>query len=100
MSKLIPTSGGNNKVNGLPIQTFVCVVFDSTTLEILKTTDTHNAASEMVNNLYVDKKIIALQDVVMFFSEELNAINIVGMFLYQFQSFVNEYPNHPLCKGM
>ena len=100
MSKLIPTSGGKNEVNGLPIQTVTCVVFDSNTLEILKTINTHNAASEMANSLYVDEKVNALHDVVKFFSDGLNALNIVGMHLNQFESFVNEYPNHPLCKGL
>jgi hypothetical protein len=97
MRKLIPISGGNNSVNGLPIQTVTCVVYDSISLEILNTTSTCNGASEMANSQYVNNKILAAHEVVKFFSDTLNAINIVGLYLYQFESFVEMHPHHPLC---
>lgn len=82
------------------MQLVTCVVFDNQTLEILRTAGTHNDADAIANSLYVDNKIDALTDVVKFFSEELNAINIVGMHLNQFQSFVEMHPDHPLCQSM
>jgi len=95
VTTLIPTSGGNNPVNGLPIQRTYCVVFERSTLEILATAGTHNDAQEIANSIYVDKKIDAIADEVRFHDDSINPINIIGMKLSQFEQFVTEHPNHP-----
>ena len=97
MKKLIQSDGGINPVNGLKIQRCVCVVYDNQTLKILKTTHTHNSASEMATHVYNEKNIDALSGEVRFEHEDLNAVNIIGMKLNEFQFFVDLNPNHPLC---
>lgn len=99
MNNLIPTSGGNNPVNGLPIQHKVAIVFNAQTLEILEVHSGHNRAEEAANTIYVRDKIDARADGLNFHMDEpANANGIVGMKLNQFQHFVENNENHPLCK--
>ena len=100
MKKLVPSDGGNNSVNGLKIQLIVCVIYNNETLEILKVAETYNKADEMATHIYNERKIDALSDGLRFYSEELNAINIIGMKLNEFQFFVDNNPNHPLCRDL
>lgn len=97
MQNLIPTNGGSNPVNGLKIQNTVCIVFNYETLEILATAGTHNQACELSTHIYNEKKIDARSDAIRFHSEDINAIDLIGMKCNQFQHFVENNPNHPLC---
>jgi hypothetical protein len=95
---LIPTSGGNCPRTGLPDQHVYCVVFDRNTLEILDAAGTHNAAQEIANSIYVNKKIDAIADELRFYNND-EPLSIIGMTLDQFEHFVENNPNHPLIAG-
>lgn len=94
MNNLIPTNGGQNSINGLDIKHSIVVVFDFNTLEILDTCGNYTTADEMSCSLY-HKGIDARVDGLDFFHEDLNAKNIIGKKLNEFQHFV-ENNKHPL----
>lgn len=91
---LIPTHGGNNPVNGLPIQHSCCVVYDGDTLEILDTTQTSNAASEKACSLFTHNKTNALTTDLRYHHTGLTTL--IGMKLNEFEHFVDNKPTHPL----
>lgn len=94
MTTLIPKNGGKNKINGLDIKKTTVVIFDFKTLEILDTCDQHTKADEISCDLF-RKGIDARSDALDFHREDLNAKNIIGLHLNQFQDFV-ENNKHPL----
>jgi hypothetical protein len=97
MQNLIQSHGGPNPINGLLVRSYTCVVYDNDTLEILNTTHTHNSASELATDAYSTLEVDALHVGLSFHDESLNARSIIGMKLNQFEDFVDNYPNHPLC---
>ncbi len=97
---LIPTDGGVSEVNGLKIQNTYCIAFDACTLEILAVAPTHDKASEIATGIYNAEKRDARSDEVRFDDDSINAKNIVGRNLSEFQYFVENNPNHPLIKNL
>jgi hypothetical protein len=96
-TKLIPTDGGHEIGCGKKRQNVVCVVFDRCSLEILATASTHNEASQISTEMYNDTGQDVVSDEIRYDYESLEASKLVGMKLNQFQWFVDENPNHPLC---
>lgn len=91
--------GSPRDENGKPTeQQIVCVVYNNTTLEILTTASTHNEAAELSNSYYCDNKIDATSDEVRFMPDTIQPGEIIGMKMNQFESFILNHPNHPLCK--
>ena len=94
MNTLIPSNGGYNEINGLPIQYSPIVIFNYYTLQILKITDTYSSADEISCDYWhkgVDARVVMLK----FWDDNLNSKKIIGMNLSQFEDFVNNN-NHPL----
>lgn len=94
MTELIPTNGGKNIVNNLDIKSQVVVVFNMDTLEILDTCENYTVADEKSCDLY-HQGIDARFDCLSFFDDTLDAKNIIGFKLSQFQDFVDNN-KHPL----
>ena len=94
MTTLTPTTGGKSSINGLDIKQSIVVVFDFNTLEILDTCENYTTADEKACDLYRNK-IDARTDLLCFFDDSLNAKNIIGLILSQFQHFT-ENNKHPL----
>ncbi|MBE1299738.1 MAG: hypothetical protein GJ680_07510 [Alteromonadaceae bacterium] len=91
---LIPVNGGYSDVNGLPIQTHLCIVFDRVSCTILSIHGTHNAAEEESQHFY-RKGIDAVSGELRFFSETLRPADVVGM---QLQQFAHCHENYKLPK--
>jgi hypothetical protein len=97
MTILIPTNGGKNTVNGLDIKNTLVVIFDMATLKILNTCQNYTKADEISCDYY-RKNIDARTTDLDFFSDTINAKNIIGKKLSEFQHFVDNN-THPLISA-
>ena len=97
-ANIIPSNGGKNPVNELPIRTTLVILFDYKTLEIISLFHNYTTADEMGAFLY-RKGIDARSDSLHFHDETLTPEKLIGMSLTQFQDFRENNPKHPLIKN-
>jgi len=98
-TKLIPSSGGVNKNNGLPIQNTACVLYSNVDLKIMGIYSTYNRAEEASCDAYnKNPRTDPLTYGLRYCPDTINAKDIIGRYMNEFEDFVSDNPSHPLCK--
>lgn len=84
---LIPRNNGYSTINGLPISTKVCIVYNPLNLEILDVAETHNKAEEISHQLYHSQNLNALTEMVEYHDDKIKPFDLIGLSLDNFECY-------------